>query len=131
MMMQDIKAGFRRLQLQNGKFEDQKRKNMDRYFSQVVNGKKKKHFEELGWRQEMGGHLSTVKQVTERVQGLMYHVGQNNGVVDGGFRSREATKRKRNRIKFTEAGFPIHNYLNELHDERERKELDKKRTKLM
>ena len=112
-MMQDIKAGFRRLALQNDKFEDQKRKNMDGYFQTVVNGKKKKYYEELDWLQEQGGNVSTVKQVTDRVQNLKKNVEKNKGSKEPQFRISEAAKRKRGRIKFTKAGYPIHDYLNE------------------
>ena len=45
--MQDMKTGFRRIELMNQKFEANKRKNMDRYFQQVLNQKKQKYFEEL------------------------------------------------------------------------------------
>ena len=39
-MMQDMKTGFRRIENTQAKFEENKRKNMDRYFQQVLNQKK-------------------------------------------------------------------------------------------
>lgn len=36
-MMQDMKTGFRRIEKAGAKFEEHKRKNMDRYFQAVLN----------------------------------------------------------------------------------------------
>ena len=36
-MIQELKFGFRRIEISNTKFEENKRKNMDRYFQQVLN----------------------------------------------------------------------------------------------
>ena len=104
---------------------------MEVYFQAVVNGKKKAYYEELGHRQEMGEQVCTVKQVTDRVQNIIKQGAEKNGISNSSFRTKEEAKRKRNRIKFTKAGYPIHNYLNGLHDEREKKILDKKRTKIV
>lgn len=69
-MMQDMKAGFRRIEIQQHKFETSKRKNMDKYFQQVLNGKKLRYFNELNFQQEQYGKISTVKQITDRVQNI-------------------------------------------------------------
>jgi len=66
-MMQEMKAGFRRMELIQQKFEENKRKNIDGYFQKVLNNKKQRFFEELGWQQEVLGRVATVKQVTDRV----------------------------------------------------------------
>ena len=46
-LMQEMKSGFRRMeQLQQNVTRD-KRRNMDRYFSRVINQKKQRYFSDL------------------------------------------------------------------------------------
>ena len=76
----------------------------------------------------MGGRSSTVQQMTNRVQGLKRHlnnnknVGQTN-VVD--VSKILSSQQKRNQMKFTAAGYPVHDYIKEMREEREMTEYKK------
>lgn len=61
-----MKNGFRRHDQTQQKFERDKRKNMDKYFQQVLNQKKQKYYEELQAMQGEG-KSSTVQQMVKRV----------------------------------------------------------------
>ena len=59
-LMNELKTGFRRIEVNQTKFEESKRKNMDRYFQQVLNQKKQKYYEELMQAQTENSRSSTV-----------------------------------------------------------------------
>lgn len=67
-LMSEMKNGFRRIEKNQSKFEENKRKNMDRYFQQLLNHKKQKFYEELMIAQADGtGKSSTVSEMVNRV----------------------------------------------------------------
>lgn len=75
---------------------------------------------------ETGGRSSTVDQMTSRVQTLKRHMIKNKdkiGQLD--LRNFTGNNRQRNQIKFTKAGFPIHDYIKEMREEREKREFKK------
>lgn len=67
------------------------------------------------------GKSSTVQQMVKRVQTLKRHV-LKEGKVQANIKNFTDAENKNAKVKFTEAGFPIHNYLKEMRDEREREE---------
>ncbi len=118
-LMNDLKTGFRRIEINQTKFEDNKRKNMDRYFQQVLNQKKQKYYEELMLAQSENSRSSTVSQLVNRVQTLKRHV-MRTGKVSADIKSFTAGESKRGKINFTDAGFPIHDYIREMREDREK-----------
>ena len=125
-MMQEMKTGFRRIELNQAKFEENKRKNMDKYFQQVLNQKKQRYYEELQQQQSEGAAKgTTVEQLTSRVQNLKRHIHSKGNQVSAEIKDYKSIENKRGRIKFTDAGFPIHDYIKEMREEREEREYKK------
>ena len=58
----------------------------------------------------------TVNQMSNRVQNLKAHMAQNKNVVGTDLRSFTGVDRQRESVKFTAAGFPVHDYIKEMRE---------------
>ena len=67
----------------------------------------------------------TVKQLTGRVQNLKRHIHLNKDKIGTDLRNYTKKEKQSGKMKFTEAGFPIHDYIKEMRDEREKREYKK------
>lgn len=125
-MVQDIKLGLRQYERSQKQFQVGKKKNLDRYFFEIMNQKKAKYFEHVRQaQQESMAKATTSNQLHFRVQLLKRHMKENGKVVGTDLSLWNGSERQRNTVKFTKAGFPIRDYLREMREDRQQEVQDR------